>query len=102
MGNAILKKFEDIKETMNCCSTNKTENIKDDEEEITLDKYIYKKGEENEYEIIEKITKEIIEDKERLEKDNADRAKAEMENAAIDAVIANTKIDVPEGIEMRE
>jgi hypothetical protein len=55
MGNAILKKFEDIKETMNCCSTNKTENIKDDEEEITLDKYIYKKGEENEYEIIEKI-----------------------------------------------
>ena len=23
MGNAILKKFEDIKETMNCCSTNK-------------------------------------------------------------------------------
>ena len=36
--------------------------------------------------------------KERLEKDNADRAKAEMENAAIDAVIANTKIDVPEGM----
>ena len=55
MGNAILKKFEDIKETMNCCSTNKTENIKDDEKEITLGNFIYKKGEENEYEIIEKI-----------------------------------------------
>ena len=55
MGNAILKKFEDIKETMNCCSTNKTENIKDDEKEITLGKFIYKKGEENEYERIEKI-----------------------------------------------
>ena len=55
MGNAILKKFEDIKETMNCCSTNKTENIKDDETELTQSKFIYKKGEENEYEIIEKI-----------------------------------------------
>ena len=55
MGNAILKKFEDIKETMNCCSTNKMENIKDDEKEITLSEFVCEKGEENEYEIIEKI-----------------------------------------------
>lgn len=36
--------------------------------------------------------------KEKLEKDNKDKAKAEMENAAIDAVIANTKLEVPEGM----
>ena len=36
--------------------------------------------------------------KEKLEKENKDKAKAEMENAAIDAVIANTKLEVPEGM----
>ena len=49
----------------------------------------------SEFDTLEELKKSI---KERLEKDNADKAKAEMENAAIDAVIENTKLDVPEGM----
>ena len=55
MGNAILNEIKEIKETMNCCSTNKTENEKDDENEITLGVY-------------NEINESVISEDENLEK----------------------------------
>ena len=49
----------------------------------------------SEFDTLEELKNSI---KEKMEKENAERAKHETEDAAIEAVCENTKIDIPEGM----